>query len=338
MSWFRRWRERARAAPPPTLAVDPALGDPDAVRLRDAMGRGDWPAVRDFLAARTDPDDHWFYVDLAAQVEGAEGWLGKTVAAEPDSALALLLAGTREVRWACEARAPDPPAGGEAGDLSPERLRVFFQRLDLAEEHLSEALRRDPGAASTRVGLLDVAIGRELGIDETRRRFEQVLVRHPGHVGAHVRVLQQLCRTWGGSAETPHEFAWDAMMKVPPGSPLGYLVAVAHLEHWRSLDGGERQRYLTTDAVRVRLHEAAGRSVRHPAYRRRPGWPVAHNTFAMAFSLAGEHRTAAEQFRLIGDVVTGFPWRYLDAGDPGAAFLAQREASYRAAPADVPAD
>lgn len=39
-----------------------------------------------------------------------------------------------------------------------------------------------------------------------------------------------------------------------------------------------------------------------------------HNSFAMAFALAGDHRSAAGQFTVIGDRVTNWPWSYLSGG------------------------
>jgi hypothetical protein len=323
MAWFRRSRDPA-TAPRPT--VDPALGDPDAVRLREAMARGDWPAVRDFLTGVTDPDDHACYVDVASRVPGAEAWLPRIVGGRRHDVLALTLAGARAVDWAWEAR-----TAKLARDVGREQFEAFFERLKIAEEYLLEAVRHDPGATTAWCTLITVARGRNLGIAEARRRFDQVVVRHPGHVRAHGQLLQQLCHKWGGSHEAMHEFARESMMKVPAGSPLGYLVALGHLEHWSQLDRDEDTRYIRADAVRAELHEAADRSVRHSAYRRRPGWPVAHNAFAMAFSLAGEQRAAAEQFAVIGSVVTQVPWCYLNGRGPTAAFLASREAAHRAA-------
>src|SRR2546430_17307407 len=169
MAWFRRRREPGALAPP---AVDPTMGDPAAVRLREAAVRGDWPAVRDFVAAVTDPEDHAFHVDILSRVEGAESWLGRNVAEEPDDALALLLAGTREVRWAWEGR-----TGARARDVTPERLEVFFERLKVAEHYLFEAVSRDPDSTSAWTALVTVAMGRLLGIPEARRRFDQVVIR-----------------------------------------------------------------------------------------------------------------------------------------------------------------
>jgi hypothetical protein len=307
-------------------AVDPAMGDPDAARLREAMARGDWPAVRDFLAGVTDLDDHAFYVDIASRVPGAEAWLPGMVAAQPGDALALTLAGARAVAWAWEAR-----SSKLAEDVTRDQFEVFFERLKVAEEYLSEALRHDPDSTTAWCALVTVARGRQLGIAETRRRYDQVVVRHPGHVPAHREMLRQLCLKWGGSHEAMHEFARESMMKVPAGSPLGSLVAMAHLEEGLELPDVKRLGYFTSERVRAELHEAADRSMRHPAYVRRPGWPVTHNMFALAFALAGEDRAAAEQFHIIGNLVTQPPWGYLNGTDPVAPFLARREAARRAA-------
>jgi hypothetical protein len=185
-------------------------------------------------------------------------------------------------------------------------------------------VRREPDNVTAWYGLVVTSRGRQLGVNETRHRFRQVFARHPGHVRAHQQMLQQLCRKWGGSHEAMHGFAREAMLKAPAGSPLGHLVAIAHLEQWLDLDDAECDRYLHTPSVLGQLHEAADRSVRHPYYRPRPGWAVQHNAFAMAFALAGDQRAAAWHFRAVGDVVTEFPWSYLDGTDPAAAFARRR--------------
>src|SRR4051812_3102842 len=100
MAWFRKRREPDRTAPHgprPAVTIAPTMGDPAAATVLDATARGDWPAVRDFLSAVTDPDDHAFYVDIVSRVSGAGAWLARTVEAEPDSAPAHLLAGARAV-------------------------------------------------------------------------------------------------------------------------------------------------------------------------------------------------------------------------------------------------
>ncbi|GIH21273.1 hypothetical protein [Rugosimonospora africana] len=47
----------------------------------------------------------------------------------------------------------------------------------------------------------------------------------------------------------------------------------------------------------------------------------------MAFSLASDQAAAAEQFRIIGDLVTRHPWAYY-SNDPIDAFAARRDRAY----------
>jgi hypothetical protein len=47
----------------------------------------------------------------------------------------------------------------------------------------------------------------------------------------------------------------------------------------------------------------------------------------MAFSRAGDRHAAAEQFDVIGDLATQWPWEYLDQ-DPGRRFSAMRHDAY----------
>jgi hypothetical protein len=85
---------------------------------------------------------------------------------------------------------------------------------------------------------------------------------------------------------------------------------------------------LVSAPVRASLREAADRFVRHPAYRRPKAWAGVHNTFAMALGLADEHERAAEQFQIIGDVRTEFPWAYFGPSSAGRKFAMLREWSY----------
>jgi len=75
------------------------------------------------------------------------------------------------------------------------------------------------------------------------------------------------------------------------------------------------------------LVAAADRSIWHRDYVLQPGWPTPHNLFAMAFWLAGDWRSAAQQFDIIGDLVTEWPWGYLGAA--GRRFAAARAETVR---------
>ncbi len=320
MPIFSRKPKSQRA--PKTVPIDPTFGDPDLTRLQQAMTAADWPAARAMFSNARDPDDLASFIDVAANVPGSEQWLPEVVRAEIQDTLPLLVYGARGIRWAWDAR-----TGKRAKYVSREQFRLFFERLRIAEDSLQGVVRHEPDNITARYQLITLALGLQLGIDEAMRRFGEVVSRYPGHIGAHRVMLQQLCRKWGGSHEAMHSFARDAMLNAPPGSPLGELVAIAHFEHWVDLaDERPVSRYLRSKEVLASLHEAANRSVRHLDYRPRRDWPQVHNVFALVFSLAGDRGAAAEQFRVIGDLATEFPWANL--GDPGREFCKRRNEAY----------
>ncbi|MFC6020729.1 DUF4034 domain-containing protein [Plantactinospora solaniradicis] len=288
------------------LTTDPAMGDPVGARLVTAAKQGDWRTIRDTLAAVEHPDDHTFYVRTAAYNSGVERWIDDWVAAEPRSALPLLVKGAHAIDWAWDAR-----GGGRASTVGDEAFKLFFKRLKIAEDCLDEVTERDPDSATAWSFLVILGRGRQLGVDETRRRFEEVRRRHPWHLEAHDQMLQQLCRKWSGSHEQMHDFARQTLADMPAGSPLGRLTAIAHLEHWLDLPSGEDSAYIRSPEVGAALLAAADRSVRHPDYVRRPGWPSVANSFALAFTLNANWPAAGEQFDLLGDLVTEWPWQYM---------------------------
>jgi hypothetical protein len=315
------FRRRQRAADQVRLAIDPAMGDPTAARLGVAGAQGDWRTISEILSTVQHPDDHTWYVRMAAYQPGVERWIDEWVAAEPRSTLPLLVKGAHAIDWAWAAR-----GNGRANTVSAEAFKLFFKRLKLAEDCLDEVTDRDQDSATPWSFLVVLGRARQLGIDETRRRFEEVRRRYPWHLDAHGQMLQQLCRKWSGSDELMHGFAQQTLAEMPAGSPLGQLSAIAHLEQWLHLPDGEDAAYITSAEVRAQLLAAADRSVRHPDYVRRPGWPSIHNEFAMALSFSTEWAAAGEQFDLIGDLVTKFPWQYRHRAD--LAFLRARELTY----------
>lgn len=310
-------RPAAQAGVPPV--IDPAGGD-EGLRLMLAQAAaGDWAALRPALAVVADGAELTWLLVALSDVAGVEEWAVKAAADRPDDALPLLLAGARHVSWAWEAR-----TGRRAKYVTEEQWQLFHQRLDTAEEQLFAVAEREPLWLAPWYFLQISGRGASLGPDVARHRFEAALRRDPGHLGSHKQRLQQLCAKWGGSHEEMHAFARSAMLAAPEGSPLGELVALAHLEHWLDLPDGEDHAYLTSPAVLAELQEALRRSVLHADYRRPRGWQGAFNTFAMAFSLADQPRTAHLLFETLDGAVTESPWNYL-AGDPVEIFRVHRD-------------
>ncbi|MFD5461544.1 hypothetical protein ACFWIQ_01785 [Kitasatospora sp. NPDC127059] len=315
---FGRRAAEAPAVPGAEPRIDPSFGDESVRLVLGQAAAGDWTALRPALAA-ADGTELTFLAAAVADTAGAEEWTARAVADAPDDALPLLLSGARHVTWAWEAR-----TGARAKHVTEEQWKLFHQRLDVAEEQLLEVAEREPSWLAPWYFLQISARGASLGPDVATARFEAAVRRAPGHGASHRQRLQQLCAKWGGSHEAMHEFARSSMLAAPEGSPLGELVVLAHLERWLDLPDGEDRAYLTSAAVVAELQEAAFRSVLHPDFVPVRGWQGTFNTFAMAFSLAGQPKTARLLFDALDGLVTESPWHYL-AGDPVKAFRAHRD-------------
>ncbi|MEF9880883.1 hypothetical protein [Streptomyces sp. P9-A4] len=308
----------------PPARVEKDSGDPAVRQVREAAEAADWATVREVLEARPESEGRVGLLWAVGETAGAERWLSHVVEAEPEAPLPRLVAGIRQINWGWEAR-----TSARASQVSREQFEVFHSRLRTAEEWLYEVAEREPGWVSPWYALQVTGRGLEVGQVMARRRFEATVRRDPQHLRAHQQQLQQVCDKWGGSHEEMHAFARDAAFGAPGGTLLGQLVAVAHIEEWLSLDSGPDAAYIRRDDVKASLHRAAEHSYRHPDFVRGDGWTQVLNTFAMAFSLAGEPSAARECFRATEGRVTEFPWYYLDGSDPAAAYRMLRSAAAR---------
>jgi hypothetical protein len=312
---FSRKQQPAQTQQPagPTRpTIDKALRDPAARQLITALERRDWPSARGFLQSVRDPDDHAFYISICADVPGVQEWIGEWVAAEPQSTLPLLVQGAHGVFWAWEAR-----GAARAEHTQQQQFELFFKRLRFAENCLDDVVDRDPYDTTARAFLLTSGVGRQVDLDEEQRRFQDVVKRYPLHKWAHGAMQQYLCRKWFGSHEQMFAFARQTSGYAPPGSQLHGGLVEAHIEMWLDLPSGEDVEYMKRPDVVAEIRTAAERSILHPAYQRRPGWPKLHNSFAFAFWQTGDMQAAADQFGLIGGgYITDHPWHYMGGADP----------------------
>ncbi|MFC8900605.1 hypothetical protein [Streptomyces cinereoruber] len=325
MALLRGWGlTLGKRAGRPVARLEKDSDDPEVLRLKEAAATADWATVREVLEARTEGEGRTELLWTVCDTAGVETWITDVAEAEPRAALPRLLAGLRHVSWGWEAR-----TSARAKDVSREQFEVFHERLRTAERWLYEAAELEPGWASPWYCLQVSGRGLEVGPEVARRRFEATVRRAPHHLGAHQQQLQQVCRKWGGSHEEMHAFARTSALGAPGGTQLGQLVAVAHVEEWLSLDSGPDATYIGRPEVAASLNEAADHSYRHPDFVRRDGWLQVLNSFAMAFSLAGQREAARECFRASEGRVTEFPWSYLNDSDPVAAYREWRSAAGR---------
>ena len=293
---------------PSDVNLDPAAAYAGVAELRAALARRDWPACRAVLDAAP-AGGRTFLTRLAGEEKDLEGFLRPVLKRDPGDADAGALLGLHliEVGWGIRTRA-------RAKDVSREQFSAFHEWLRKAEQILIDAAAHNPAEPAVWVARLLTARGLELGLAETRRRYDRLRAIDPHNYAGQTQFLQTLCPKWCGSWEQLHAWSREEMLAAPPGSLQGGLIAEAHLEHWFDLEGAEWQAYSRDERVRAELYEAANRSIGHPEFRRGYGWVQVASTFAVLFSVLDDQRAAAAAFSTLGNLAAPFPWKYL-SGD-----------------------
>ncbi|MFJ7195588.1 MULTISPECIES: hypothetical protein [unclassified Streptomyces] len=287
-----------------------ALGDVRVLALVEAAEAGDWAAVKAALVPFDLGRDHQVLGEFA-DVDGLQDWIGRAVEEDEEHrATALLISGTRYIRWGWDARTDE-----RAANVSQEQWRVFHERLRIAEEQLLEAAELRPEWVTPWRQLLTSGRGMSLGSAVNGVRLDAALRREPLDQEIHVEWLSQLQPRWGGEPGQALAFARDAFARAPQGHRIGCVIAMAHIEEWVE---SERENSLVTPGVQAELRNAADHSILHPDYVRRPGWQQDFNMFAMALSLAGERHTVRRVFQALDGAYTRWPWVYF--ADPEKQF------------------
>jgi hypothetical protein len=285
--------------PLPRPSFDPDLGDPKLTELREITAARDWLSLEFFFEQVDNWDDQSHYVKCFGEFPGTEDWLVELSQREDQGTLAPLLLASRRIAIGWEIR-----TGYRAKYVKSEQFAGFHNQLGIAEAVLHEITSVEPDNVAAWFLRIATARGLQLGQAEATLRYAEVAGHSPHHLNAQLSYLQQLCPKWGGSFEQVQAFARDCSLAAPPGGQHGELVAWAHLEQGAELG----DRYFAQPEVLADLHAAAARSVLHPDFKPGPRSRVGHNVFALAFSLAGDHSAALEQFRRLGVTATLTPW------------------------------
>jgi hypothetical protein len=277
-----------------------ALGDERVLTLVEAADAGDWDAVKAALAPFDLGRDHQVLAELG-DLSGVEDWIGEAVEEDKEHrATALLISGTRHVKWGWEAR-----TAARATNVTRDQWRIFHERLRVGEEQLLEAAESRPEWVTPWRRLLTSGRGMTLGAAVNETRLDAALRRDPLDLEIHIEWVSYLQPRWSGEPGEALAFARDAFARAPQGHRLGCVLALAHIEEWVESDTGD---CIETPAVQAELREAADHSILHPAYARRPGWQHDFNIFAMALSLSGDRHTARRVFKELDGAYTSWPW------------------------------
>ena len=304
MAWLSRLFKGSPYAQGPGLRVDELCGDPQAHEWAARLARGEWTGLSAFLQLQENVETRDLYVRvLADQLKGWPSWLDEWVESAPDDAMARLFRAARYIRHAWDER-----GRGRAHSVKSESWPLFFSRLEAADADLSAAADLVPEDPGPWVLMITTARGRQLQLDEERRRFAEVERRYPFHARACQQMVQATAAKWGGSNELMLEFARSISARAPEGSPAHAVIPDALCEYWGEVHEDEKD-FWHRPEVRAEILEAAQRCFTNP--QQTPYMVRARNSFAFAYLLLGEFALLAEQFDVTGGVITD-PWSAMD--------------------------
>ncbi|WP_433797244.1 hypothetical protein [Actinoplanes sp. CA-252034] len=307
------------------VLLDPAAAYPQFAALGAAVDRRDWAACRTVLDAGS-LSGRTHLLRLASERRDIEQWLRQVLQGDPWDSTAAALLGMNLIDIGWEIR-----GGAGAEHVGADRFTGFHHWLRRAEEVLIDGAARWPYDPALWTVRLTTARGLQLDLAEIRRRHDRMAAADPHHLPGQSSYLQSLCPKWYGDWPQAHAWAREAMTAAPPGAPQGALVAEAHIEHWLDIAEDDESAATTYLAgVRDSLHEAAHRSIWHPAFVRDVGWVSVVSTFAMAFAEMGDRDAAGAAFAMLGPLASEWPFEY--RGDNVAAVIRTYRRRSSAAP------
>jgi hypothetical protein len=296
--------------PSHTVLFDPAAAYPEVSDVRAALTDRDWGAVRRVLDAAT-PIGRTMLIGIGAAGDRLEGFLRDVVQSDPNDSAAVAMLGKYLINVGWDIR-----SDARAEHVSGQQFESFHDWLRRAEVVLLDGVARQPGDPALWVARLTSARGLQMGLAEIRRRYGKLAAIDPHHLPGQIEFLQSLCPKWSGAWDLLHPWCREAMLASPPGSLQAGLVVEGHIERLLEIgDDAQTVAYLSGDAVRAEIYEAARRSIGHPDFRREYGWVSVASSFAFVFTMLEDHQAAAEAFGLLGDLASEHPWSY-SSGDP----------------------
>ncbi|WP_430780509.1 hypothetical protein [Actinoplanes sp. G11-F43] len=305
------------------VVFDRAAVHPEAAPLRAALTARDWPGAKTVLDAAA-PMERTGLISLAADEPDIEDLLREALRADPADGTASALLGRHLIHGGWEIR-----TSYRAQYVSQDQFTRFREWLCRAEQVLIDGAQHNPADPAIWTARLISARGLELGLAETRRRYDRLIAADPDHLPGQLSMVQSLCPKWSGTWELLHEFAREAAEAAPPGGAHGTLVAEAHIEHGLDEVGTDQSNahglitYLSQEHVRAEIYQAARRSIGHPDFSGGYGWLLALNMFALCFTLIGDKPAAAAAFQQMEGLATKDPWHWL--GDAATEFRKSRD-------------
>ena len=276
---------------------DLARAVPELAELRQLVGRMEYAELTNRLEhlAVEAPSDLTVASDFLAGSSELAAHMQRRLNQEPTDVAAKHLRAHRLILRAWETR-----GRSNVEFVSDQQFTSFQAQLRNAELELLQLCATAPGSSWAWFLRLLTARGLELGIGESRRRYDRLVELHPVHPAAQRQFLQVLCPKWGGTWDQVFEFVTECRQAAPDGSTAHALVAHAHFERWASSAQKEATAYLRAPAIQEELRNAADASVFSPAYQRGFDWVETHTAFAFVRAFGGDERGASRHFDALG--------------------------------------
>ena len=301
--------------------------DSKAAALRKYHRKGDWESIRDlFSKIRRRIIERQHYIGLLV------GWIAKdwpepigedTIfcdyldawnKAEPENLQCNVIRLEVWIAWAWHGRTK-----AFAHEISPERVTLFYERMDKAAAELERVLKvtkkRD---ALVYAAAIKIATGRNDDQAVVQQYMEAVQSSNdPANYNFHTRAMEYFCEKWHGSHNEMMDYAKWITSQLPDGHPLWILIPVAHYE---------RAILIETPAARMAYWHKQHDSI-VKAYEKALGGPwetkvnpdvspacrkldaVVRNWFVYALGRCRASELAQRQARVIGKTpLADLPW------------------------------
>jgi len=309
----------------PKPFIDPARGDPEGQRLRQAAGARDWRSVEAALSATREALRREFLADAVAMNCEDLSWVDAWVREQPESQTARLMWGACAVQLAWKVRSGLAPRY-----VSSDQMKGFHDWLNHAQEQLDAAANMAPDDSAPWVALLWCGVGLGIPIDDARARFDNAISRNPQTELATLAYTTHIGPRWNGERDLMWTFIRDLTGREPEGSPRWSLVPTGHMEQWvsdrmRGDSAVHPSRYWQQAEVQRDIDDAYAKYLGSPAKRHSYLESQFRELFAGCFYLMGARDKLRKELEQIGPGIQGLPWGYL--GSTLVAYQSAREAA-----------
>jgi peroxiredoxin len=156
----------------------------------------------------------------------------------PDAYTSWLLKGEGYVELAWAAR-----GYGFANTVSEESMRLFEERLAIAENALTNAWQLNPEDSRIADKMLEVELGQGEGRDRLELWFGRAMALNPNDLKACSTKLNYLQPKWYGSEDDLLTFGWECVQSKVWGGKVPLILLDAHEAIAGYLDGPEKTNY-----------------------------------------------------------------------------------------------